>query len=210
MLIFVSHHDGYIIMYAYIKGQLIEKNPAYVILETAGVGYQVQISLGTFSRIKDQEQCKLFIHQVIREDARLFFGFFDEHERKIFRDLLSVSGIGASTAILILSAYSASEVVDIIVNGEVSKLKSVKGIGAKTAQRVIVDLKDRFDKGEIALEKLDISYNTLREEALSGLMVLGFARKVAEKAINQVLSSDQDGKESLSVEQVIKEALKLL
>jgi Holliday junction DNA helicase RuvA len=197
-------------MYAYIKGQLIEKNPAYVILETAGVGYQVQISLGTFSRIKDQEQCKLFIHQVIREDARLLFGFFDEHERKIFRDLLSVSGIGASTAILILSAYSASEVVDIIVNGEVSKLKSVKGIGAKTAQRVIVDLKDRFDKGEIALEKLDISYNTLREEALSGLMVLGFARKVAEKAINQVLSSDQDGKESLSVEQVIKEALKLL
>lgn len=197
-------------MYAYIKGRIQEKNPARVILETGGIGYLLQVSVNTYSRIKDLDECKLFTHQVVREDAHLLFGFFDEQERKIFRDLISVSGIGANTAMLILSAYTSHEVVDIIVNGEVSKLKSVKGIGAKTAQRVIVDLKDRFEKGEIAIEKLDISYNTLREEALSGLMVLGFTRKSADKAVGQVLSSDRDDPGSFTVEQLIKEALKLL
>jgi len=197
-------------MYAYIKGRIQEKNPAWAILETGGIGYLLQVSVNTYSRIKDLDDCKLFTHQVIREDAHLLFGFFDEQERKIFRDLISVSGIGANTAMLILSAYTSQEVVDIIVNGEVSKLKSVKGIGAKTAQRVIVDLKDRFEKGEIAIEKLDISYNTLREEALSGLTVLGFTRKSADKAIGQVLSSDRDDPGSFTVEQLIKEALKLL
>lgn len=197
-------------MYAYIKGRIQEKNPARVILETGGIGYLLQVSVNTYSRIKDLDECKLFTHQVVREDAHLLFGFFDEQERKIFRDLISVSGIGANTAMLILSAYTSQEVVDIIVNGEVSKLKSVKGIGAKTAQRVIVDLKDRFEKGEIAIEKLDISYNTLREEALSGLTVLGFTRKSADKAIGQVLSSDRDDPGSFTVEQLIKEALKLL
>lgn len=197
-------------MYEYVTGNLAEKNPAFAVVETAGIGYRLQISLNTYTRIKDLERCRLFTHQVIREDAHLLFGFYEEHERKIFRDLISVSGIGAGTAILILSAYTAKEVVEIIVNGEVSRLKSVKGIGAKTAQRVIVDLKDRFDKGEIALEKLDVSYNTIRDEALSGLMVLGFSRKLAEKAVNQVMSSDKAKSDSFSVEQLIKEALKLL
>ncbi len=197
-------------MYAYIKGRIQEINPAWVILETGGIGYLLQVSVNTYARIKDLDDCKLFTHQVIRDDAHLLFGFFDEQERKIFRDLVSVSGIGANTAMLILSAYTSQEVVDIIVNGEVSKLKSVKGIGAKTAQRVIVDLKDRFEKGEIAIEKLDIPHNTLREEALSGLTVLGFTRKSADKAIGQVLSSDRDDQGSFTVEQLIKEALKLL
>ncbi len=197
-------------MYAYIKGRIQEINPAWVILETGGIGYLLQVSVNTYARIKDLDDCKLFTHQVIRDDAHLLFGFFDEQERKIFRDLVSVSGIGANTAMLILSAYTSQDVVDIIVNGEVSKLKSVKGIGAKTAQRVIVDLKDRFEKGEIAIEKLDIPHNTLREEALSGLTVLGFTRKSADKAIGQVLSSDRDDQGSFTVEQLIKEALKLL
>jgi Holliday junction DNA helicase RuvA len=200
-------------MYAFIKGKLVEKTPAYVVIETAGIGFQLQVSINTFSRIKDQENCSLFTHLTIREDAHLLYGFYSEEERKLFRQLISVSGVGTSTAMLILSAYTPEELVSFIVNGEVARLKSVKGIGAKTAQRIIVDLKDRFDKGEISLEKLDIEHNTIKEEALSGLTVLGFNKKASEKAIQQVLTSAQDQGESiadLSVEKLIKDALKLL
>jgi len=200
-------------MYAFIKGKLVEKNPAYVIIEASGIGYLLHISLNTFGKIKDEENCRLFTHLSIREDAHVLYGFFNEEERKLFRQLIGVSGVGSATAMLILSAYSADELVSFIVNGEVDRLKSVKGIGAKTAQRIIVDLKDRLDKGEISLEKLGLKHNTIKEEALSGLTVLGFNKRAAEKAINQVLTSthDQGGNEAdLSVEVLIREALKLL
>jgi Holliday junction DNA helicase RuvA len=200
-------------MYAFIKGKIIDLNPAYVVLETSGVGYQLQISLNTFAQIKEKEDCSLFTHLAVREDAHLLYGFYDEEERKLFRQLIGVSGVGNSTAMLILSAYSSEELVTFIVNGEVDRLKSVKGIGAKTAQRIIVDLKDRFDKGEITLEKLGLKHNTIKEEALSGLAVLGFNKRAAEKAVQQVLKSAQDHEEAaavLSVETLIKEALKLL
>lgn len=203
-------------MYEYIQGRLTEINPVYAVIDTGGTGFILQITLNTFTHISGLENCKLFVHQVIREDAHVLFGFADQDERELFRHLISVSGVGPNTARLLLSSLSSNELKEAIVTGKVGVLKSVKGIGEKSAQRIIVDLKDKIDKGISWPQKVEISHNTIREQSLSGLVVLGFPRKVAEKAIDEVIRDfrqpgDHDPeKAALTVERLIKEALKRL
>lgn len=194
-------------MYSYIEGRLIEKNPAYLVIDVNGVGFLLHISLNTYSKIGNEEKCKLFTHLAIREDAHILYGFADENEREIFRQLITVSGVGSNTARLILSSLSPDEITDAIATGNVSVLQSVKGIGNKTAQRIVVDLKDRLEKAGISVEKLDLKHNTKKEEALSGLTILGFNKSLAEKAIDKVLKKEGA---NLSVEELIKSALKIL
>jgi len=193
-------------MYEFLQGVLAEKNPTYVVLENNGIGYLVNISLNTFSKIKDLQKTKLFTHFYVREDAQILYGFADEVERELFRFLLSVSGVGASTARLILSSLTTEEVHVAITQEQSSVLQSVKGVGGKTAQRIVIDLKDKLVKAGIEPEKVDFSHNTLKDEALSGLLILGFNKNSAEKAINKLLQKDS----ITSVEGLIKEALKIL
>ena len=193
-------------MISHLKGRLIEKNPTHVVIECAGVGYFVNISLHTYSQISDSESIQLFTHLLVREDAHILYGFVEKSEREIFRLLLSVSGIGASTARTLLSSLSPEQTRDAIASADVAKIQAVKGIGAKTAQRVIVDLKDKILKFYDISEVSPNSNNTNREEALSALEVLGFVRKHAERAVDKVISQDS----SLSVEDIIKRALKNL
>jgi holliday junction DNA helicase RuvA len=192
-------------MYEYIEGKLIEKNPAYCIIETAGIGYFVQISLSTYSRLDSQAVVKLFLHQVVREDAHLLFGFQSKQEREMFRMLLTVSGIGANTARMMLSSLTSAEIQQAILEGNASLLQSIKGIGAKTAQRVILDLRDKISKEKISGELFPVKDNRLKEEALSALVILGFNKGEAEKVIGKILLA-----ESLSLEELIKKALKQL
>lgn len=193
-------------MYEFLSGKLTEKNPTYVVLENNGIGYMINISLNTFSKIKDLESAKIYTHFYVREDAQIMFGFADENERELFRFLLSVSGVGASTARLILSSLTSEEVYEAITRGNAAVLQSVKGVGGKTAQRIVIDLKDKLIKAGIELEKVDFTHNTLRDEALSGLLILGFNKVAAEKAVNNILKQgDVSG-----VEVLIKEALKVL
>lgn len=193
-------------MITHLKGKLVEKNPTHVVIECAGVGYFVNISLNTFSHIKDEESISLFTHLQVREDSHTLFGFAEKSEREIFRLLLSVSGIGASTARTMLSSLSPVQIRDAIANGDVATIQGIKGIGAKTAQRAILDLRDKilkvYDIDEVSIN----SNNTNKEEALSALEVLGFVRRQAEKVVDKVISQDP----SLSVENIIKLALKNL
>ncbi len=193
-------------MINHLKGKLIEKNPTHVVIECAGVGYFVNISLHTYSEIKDEENIHLYTHLQIKEDAHTLFGFAEKSEREIFRLLLSVSGIGSSTARTMLSSLSPMQVRDAIASGNVPAIQAVKGIGAKTAQRVILDLRDKilkvYDIGQVSVNP----NNTTKEEALSALEVLGFVRKHAEQAVNKVVSQDP----ALSVEEIIKLSLKNL
>jgi Holliday junction DNA helicase RuvA len=193
-------------MYDYIEGKIIEKTPTYMVIETGNVGYFINISLNTFTRIPHLDQCRLFIHQIIRDDAHLLFGFIDKQEREIFRQLLTVSGIGANTARLILSSLTPDDIMKAINEGNVYQLKSVKGIGIKTAQRIIVDLKGKVGKEVEMTEIFKTESNTIREESLSALVHLGFTKSVVDKVIHQILAEKKD----LSVEEVIKEALKRL
>jgi len=193
-------------MIAQIKGRLIEKSPTYVIIDCNGIGYQINISLNTFSKIKNEENCMLFTHLTVREDAQLLYGFKEKSERTLFRLLISVSGVGASTAMMILSSLSPQETKNAILSNNVDLLKSVKGIGAKTAQRIIVDLKDKIEKvdgSEIILPHLN---NTIKDEALSALVMLGFAKKPAEKALALLLANGEE----YTVEELIKRTLKNL
>lgn len=194
-------------MYEYLSGKLIEKNPAYVIIDCQGVGYFVNISLQTFSALPEEEYCKLYIHFIVREDAQILYGFADDFERNVFRNLLNVSGVGASTARMILSTLNAKEVIDAIARGDVALLKSVKGIGLKSAQRIIIDLKGKLDMTEDETSILSFGHNSLKEEALSGLVVLGFSKQMAEKGIEKALKTHP---EIERVEQLIKEVLKLM
>jgi Holliday junction DNA helicase RuvA len=193
-------------MITHLRGKLVEKNPTHVIIECAGVGYFVNISLYTYSQLRDEEQLLLYTHLQVREDAHTLFGFAERQEREIFRLLLLVSGIGASTARTMLSSLSPVQVRDAIANGNVPLIQAVKGIGAKTAQRVILDLKDKVLKIQGMAEVSPDSNNTNKEEALSALEVLGFVRKQAEKAVDRALEADS----ALSVEDIIKQALKNL
>lgn len=193
-------------MYDYISGRLVEQSPTQVIIDNQGMGYLVHISLNTYSQIKDQEAVKLYLHFVVREDAQIFYGFADENERKLFRALITVSGVGANTARLVLSSLTVDEAYAAITGGHVGVLQGVKGIGAKTAQRIVVDLKDKLLKTDIKSQNVDFSDNTLKEEALSGLLILGFNKSVAAKAIDRILK--QQGADS--VEGLIKQALKSL
>jgi len=203
-------------MYEYIQGKLAEINPAYAVIDTGGTGFILNITLSTYSRISGLEQCKLFAHLVVKEDAHVLFGFADQEERELFRHLISVSGVGPNTARLLLSSLNINELKEAIVSGRVYVLKSVKGIGEKSAQRIIVDLKDKVDKGVTVSQKVEISHNTIREESLSGLVILGFPRKIAEKAVDEAIrdlkqATVTDGAApAVSVERVIKEALKKL
>lgn len=194
-------------MYDYIRGRLIEKTPTYVVIEANGIGFSLSISLHTYTRIKDEEACALFTHFVVREDAHILFGFAEVQERELFRQLISVSGVGPNTARMILSSATPSEIVTAISSGDVGFLKSVKGIGVKTAERIIVDLKGKVSKDLISSEKLEIVHNTRKEEALSGLVILGFPKSVAEKALNKI--TEKEGAE-IPVEQLIRHALKIL
>lgn len=193
-------------MYDYLEGKLVEKNPTYIVIDVAGVGYMVNISLTTYSKIKEQENIKIFTHFVVREDAQILFGFADKNERLLFTYLISVSGVGANTARLILSSLTTEEAFDAIVQSKTNILQGVKGIGGKTAQRIIIDLKDKLIKSGIELEKINETHNTIREEALSGLLILGFNKNSTEKVIDKVLKDEN----VVDVEGLIKEALKLL
>jgi len=194
-------------MYEFLQGKLVEKNPAFAVVECAGVGYYVNISLHTFSKIGKAENIKLFIHFIVREDAMQFYGFFDTYEREVFRKLISVSGVGASTARMILSSLNPDEVFEAINSGNVAVLKAVKGIGAKSAQRIIVDLKDKLDKLPIDSENLPFQHNTLKDEALSALLALGFSKPMAQKGLTKVFKTHP---EIDKVEDLIKESLKVL
>ena len=193
-------------MIHHLRGKLVERNPTHVIVECGGVGYFVNISLNTFSKLPEQENISLFTHLQVKEDSHTLFGFMEKSEREIFLLLLSVSGIGSSIARTMLSSMSPSQIRDAIANGDVPTIQAIKGIGAKTAQRVILDLRDKvlkvYDIDELSLS----ANNTNKDEALSALEVLGFARKQAERVVDKVLNQDA----SLSVENIIKLALKNL
>ena len=194
-------------MINHIEGKLIEKTPTYAVIECGGVGYLLNISLNTFSKISDNEKCRLYAHLAIREDAHTLYGFADIQERAMFRQLISVSGVGASTARMILSSLSPSEIQQAILTGNVSQLKSVKGIGEKSAQRIIIDLKGKIGKDGAGTEFLTTPGNTMKNEALAALEMLGFARNTADKALDKALQSDIS---IGSVEELIKQALKNL
>ncbi len=196
-------------MFAYIEGKISELTPTYVVVDCGGVGYLIHISLFTYSAIKDLAQAKILTHHIVREDAQLLYGFSSDHERKLFLHLVSVSGVGANTARMMQSSMSPQELTDAILSGNVNKIQSVKGIGAKTAQRVIVDLRDRIAKEDwssAVSSSAPISSNTAKDEALSALVMLGFSRVPAEKALQNILKVNPN----LSAELLIKEALRML
>ena len=193
-------------MIAQVQGRLIEKNPTDVVVDCHGVGYFLNISLYTFSQIPDQENIRLYTQLLVREDAMTLYGFSSKEERSVFNLLLSVSGVGASTARTMLSSLTPMQVRDAIVSEDLTVIQWVKGIGAKTAQRVILDLKDKIIKLYGEETSGVVSSNTNRNEALSALETLGFARKIAEKACDAVLKSAP----SASVEEIIKMAFKHL
>ena len=193
-------------MITQIKGKLVEKNPTDVVIECNGVGYQIHISLNTYSKISSNENLQLYTHLQVKEDSHTLYGFADKAEREIFRLLISVSGIGASIARTMLSSLEPVQIRDAIASSDVATIQSVKGIGAKTAQRVIIDLKDKILKIYDIDEVFAKQDNTNKDEALSALEVLGFARKQAEKVVDNIVKTEPD----LSVESIIKNALKNL
>lgn len=190
-------------MITQISGRLIEKTPTYVVIECNGIGYMINISLQTFSLIND-EACKLYTHLSVKEDSHTLYGFFNQNERHLFRNLISVSGVGPSTAQVILSTYSAEEIISFISSADVAAIQHVKGIGAKTAQRIIIDLKDKVAKGLPTSDILFQKDNTIKQESLSALLALGFAKKGAEQKIEKVLNENPD---ITSVEDLVKMAL---
>lgn len=195
-------------MIHHIEGRLVEKTPTYAVIDAGGVGYIMQISLNTFSKIGESEKCKLYTEQLyVRDDMPRFFGFADVAERNLFRLLVSVSGVGGTSALLMLSSLSAAEIQTAIATGNVALIKSVKGIGEKTAQRIIVDLKGKMGKEELSSDFFVSSNNTLKEEALSALVALGFNKSAADKVLDKIVRTEGAG---LSVEQLIKSALKNL
>lgn len=198
-------------MINHIEGKLLEKSPAHAIIECNGIGYFVNITITTYSKIEKAEKCKLFTHIITNQQdfSQSMYGFFEEQERNVFRHLLSVSGVGASTARMVLSSLSPAEVQSAIARGDATTFKNIKGIGEKTAQRIIVDLNGKLTQlsssagGEGA--KLEgLQHNKSRAEALEALLTLGFAKNIAEKAVNRALA----GKPDMPVEQLVKEALK--
>lgn len=193
-------------MFEYIKGAIASLKPSHIILEANSVGYFIAISLNTYTQLYERENAQLFIHQVIREDAHLLYGFSSETERELFRMLISVNGIGSNTAIMMLSSLSPDEIRNAILTENINLLKSIKGIGIKTAQRAIIDLKDKVGKSPASEQIVVSADNTLRNEALSALVMLGFAKKPAEKELDKILAAQPN----LAVESVIKLALKSL
>lgn len=194
-------------MITHISGKLIEKNPTHAIVECNGVGYFLNISLNTFSKIPDKENVLLYSHLSVREDAHTLYGFFDKLERELFRLLISVSGVGPSTARIMLSSMTSAQIQQAIASEDIPTIQSVKGIGAKTAQRVIIDLKDKILKTyDITDVKIADSHNTIKEEALSALEVLGYSPKRVNRLVQNIIQETP----SISLENIIKQALKNL
>jgi Holliday junction DNA helicase RuvA len=194
-------------MYAYIDGKLTFKCPAYVIIEAGGIGYHIHISLNTYSALKDLERCKLYLCQIVKEDAHTLFGFADEGEKRLFLHLISVNGIGPNTARMMLSSISPVEIQEAIIKGDVDQIKRIKGIGPKSAQRLIIELQDKLKKdGPDTLISVPRN-NTSKDEALSALVMLGFVKNVADKAVESAVKSSTN---TLTVEEIIKIALKTL
>ncbi len=194
-------------MITHIKGKLIEKNPTYAIIESNGVGYFLNISLNTFSAISDNENLLLYTHLNVREDAHTLYGFINKLEREIFRLLISVSGVGPSTARVMLSSMTTEQIQQAIASNDTVAIQSVKGIGAKTAQRVIIDLKDKILKTySISENSLDYNHNTIKNEALSALEVLGYTKRQVEKLIQKIIQETPN----ITLEEIIKKSLKNL
>jgi len=193
-------------MIDYIKGPITKITPTFLIIEAGNIGYFVNISLSTFTRLDGESEYKLLIHEVIREDSHQLFGFADNEERDIFRLLISVSGVGAATARMMLSSLTPAEIEKAIISADIHLLKSVKGIGLKTAERIIVDLKDRLGKQAVTGEIFTVADNTKREEALSALVMLGFAKGAVSKVLDKIVREEKN----LTVEDMIKRALKNL
>tara|TARA_Y100000389_G_C17355510_1_gene460858 strand:- start:450 stop:1031 length:582 start_codon:yes stop_codon:yes gene_type:complete len=193
-------------MITQIKGKLVEKNPTQVVVDCNGIGYEVNISLYTFSSLSSDENIKLFTHLQVREDAHILYGFFTVLERAVFRLLISVSGIGTSTARTMLSSLTPSEIQQAIGTEDVASIQGVKGIGLKTAQRVIIELKDKIKSLQGTDEIPVFKSNTIKEETLSALEVLGYSRKASEKVVDKLIQGDPDS----TVEELIKSALNKL
>ncbi|NOR29164.1 MAG: Holliday junction branch migration protein RuvA [Lutibacter sp.] len=193
-------------MITHIRGKLVEKNPTYAVIETNGVGYLLHISLNTFSLLPNDEAVLLYTHLAVKEDSHTLYGFINKTEREIFRLLISVSGVGPSIARTMLSSMTTDEIQQAIASGNVGVIQSVKGIGAKTAQRVLIDLKDKILKSFAIDEDSFVESNTNKIEALSALEVLGFTKKQSEKVLDKILLEDK----TASVETLIKKALKNL
>lgn len=196
-------------MIDYIKGEITELTPAYVVLETAGIGYFVHITLPTYSFLSELTSTKLFIYEAIREDAHVLYGFRLQSERQLFLLLISVSGIGANTARVIMSSYSALEIQEMIAAANVTALNAIKGIGTKTAQRIIVDLKDKIIKGVGGNEEVALfagAFSEQKEEAVAALVMLGYAANASQKTVDRILKEQP----ALRVEQLIKLALKMM
>ncbi len=200
-------------MIYFIEGTLVEKNPAYAVVETGGIGYLMHISLNTYSKLKELGTiCRLLTYMAIKNEAATpvgvtLYGFYSAEERDLYISLISVNGVGANTARLILSSLTTDEVISAIANGQVAIFERVKGIGSKTAQKIIIDLKNKYTKIAIQQDILSTVHNTNKEEALSGLVMLGFNKNIAEKTLDKIIKSDS---ESSSVEELIKKALKIL
>ena len=193
-------------MIDYIKGEIIELSPAHAVLEAGGIGYHINIALSTYSELNGKSNTKLYVYEAIREDAHILFGFMTKEERSLFLLLISVSGVGANTARMILSSIMANELQNAIITGNVSILKSIKGIGAKTAERIIVDLKDKVLKVEFSAQGISAANTSISEEAVAALVMFGFTQAMAQKAVKKVMESDPQQK----IEQIVKQALKLL
>ena len=193
-------------MFEYIKGEISILTPTCAVIDVGGIGYYINISLQTYSKLEGEKSAKLLLHQIVREDANLLFGFFNDEEREIFRLLLTVSGIGANTARMMLSSLSADDIRAAIIKDDVMRLKSIKGIGLKTAQRIVVDLKDKVTHIGVGSEVFSATHGAIKDEALSALVALGFAKSPAEKALIGLLKDNSD----YTVEALIKAALKQL
>jgi Holliday junction DNA helicase RuvA len=193
-------------MFEYVKGLLVELTPTSAIVENNGLAYNINISLYTFSSLKQGQECKLYLHQIIREDAHILYGFSEKFERDLFRNLISVNGVGPNIARLILSSVNPNLIVKAIEQEDVNIFKNVKGIGVKTAQRIVIDLKGKnlIPQSEvIAGEIFTFSNNTLYKDSLNALMMLGFSKPAIEKVLNKILNENND----ISLEEVIKKAL---
>jgi Holliday junction DNA helicase RuvA len=194
-------------MYAYINGKLVFKCPTYVVIDAGGIGYHINISLNTYAELEEKENCKLYTWLHVKEDAHTLYGFFEEGERRLFLHLISVSGIGPNTGRMILSSITPSEIQTAIVKGDVPLIQRIKGIGPKSAQRMILELQDKLKKeGPDSLISMPV-HNTAKDEALSALVMLGFNKNIAEKVLESAIKASV---ENLSVEALIKIALKSL
>lgn len=193
-------------MYEYIKGLLVEATPTFAVIECGGVGYYISISVNTYSQISSAKEVMLYLHQIVREDAHLLYGFFSKEERTVFRQLISVSGVGANTASVMLSSMTVNEIAGAIMTENVNAIKSVKGIGLKTAQRVIIELKDKITAVGYAEEANLGCTSTIKEEALAALVMLGFVKAQASKVLDKIVAAGGVA----SVEELIKLALKQL